>query len=54
VEKDVLSLVASKYGTTDTISIPVSINHKYIRVGVKGTGTFTSSLVEIKASLIRK
>lgn len=54
IEKDVFSLVASKYGTTDTISIPVSINHKFMRVGVKGTGTLTSSLVGIKASLIRK
>lgn len=54
VEKGVFSLVASKYGTTDTVNIPVTINHKYIRVGVKGTGTLTSTSVAIKASLIRK
>ena len=53
VEKNVLSLVASKYGTTDTVHIPIAINHKYLRVGVKGTGTLTSSSVQISAALIR-
>ena len=54
VEKDVFSFVASKYGTTDTVSVPVQINHKYVRFGVKGTGTLTSSAVAVSAALIRK
>lgn len=54
VEKDVFQLVASKYDTTDTVHFPIAINHKFIRVGVKGTGTLTSSSVAIKAALIRK
>ena len=54
VEKVVYSLVASKYAATDTIHIPVSINHRFMRVGVKGTGTLTGSSVQISAALIRK
>lgn len=54
IEKDVITFTCSKYAATDYASVPVQINHPYLRVGVKGTGTLTDTSVTVKAQLYNK
>jgi hypothetical protein len=51
VEKDVLTLTCSKYAASDSVSIPIQVNHSFLRVGVKGTGTLTDTTVAVSAHL---
>ena len=51
ITPDALTLTLSGYAATDKVSIPVQINHPYLRVGVKGSVTLTSSSVTVKAHL---